>query len=121
MITALLLAAVFAAGCLAGWLHANGYLLHALAWMRGGQWYVGGQVCPGCGRRVHVMRRGPLTAGLCTACSSGRTHSDGHAGPRLPLSELLGSEQVNGRAEGPDGSPSISAPSSINDERSGND
>lgn len=66
-----------ALGFLACWHDALGWLLHGYARMRGGQWYPVRQVCPGCGRPCHVMRRGPLAAGLCVACSSGSARARG--------------------------------------------
>ena len=126
MITALLLAAVFAAGCLAGWLHANGFLLHALAWMRGGQWFTPARVCPGCGRAARIQRWDDVAGGnRCLGCSSGSASGGAGVSPggscaapdrpetaRVPLASLLGRPKPQDAAE---------SRTSINDERTSND
>jgi hypothetical protein len=59
--------------------HADEWTLHAIARVRGGQWFTARRRCPGCSRQVHVMRESgtALVAGnpdgyLCCACASGR-------------------------------------------------
>jgi hypothetical protein len=67
-----------AAAFILGRLHADEWALHAIARARGGQWYQVRRACPGCGRRVHVMRRSQVAAdaglppALCCSCASGR-------------------------------------------------
>lgn len=62
-----------------GRFHADEWLLHGIARARGGTWFTARRRCPGCSRRVHVMRISgtALVAGnpdgyLCVACASGR-------------------------------------------------
>ena len=69
---------IFLAGVIVGaslaYLDAPGWLLHALARLQGGEWIGGGHDCPGCKRRVHVVRHDPMAAAagdgpLCPRCA----------------------------------------------------
>ena len=55
---------------------------HCWAWLRGGQWFIGGRPCPGCGRRRHVLRPGPAGMSLCGGCS---VLAAPHSGPWWPF------------------------------------
>lgn len=63
----------FACGAITGYVlrevDAAAWAAHWYARLRGGQWFTPRQECPGCHRRVHVLRPGPPGPNLCPACS----------------------------------------------------
>ena len=98
--------AAFLLGAALGWTarqyRAHDWLRHGYARMRGGQWYPDRQVCPGCGRRVHVLRVDGLT---------GRRRCPGCCGRPSwwPWSPQGGTGRVTGGADSPEGATGATA------------
>jgi hypothetical protein len=87
---ALLLAAVLALTVTALCPDARALACHTIARLRGGQWFIDRQECPGCGRQAHILRHVPALTGTwtpadtgirCIPCASGNPPS---RAPRKP-------------------------------------